>query len=136
VFFFFARVGAPAHPCFPFLFHCLQNAPENAFRAQALKASVREGMRPGIEGAFHDLRLFSLVPMNMKLLDRIDCSVHIYHGTLDLTTPASMATMYRDRIDGAELHSVPGEGHLSLGFRHGRNALALLASEGGGKGES
>lgn len=43
-----------------------------------------------------------------------------------------MARCYADRISGAQLHVLPGEGHLSIGFRHNRQILGSIALQADG----
>jgi pimeloyl-ACP methyl ester carboxylesterase len=38
-----------------------------------------------------------------------------------------MARCYAASIPGAQLHVLPGEGHLSIGFRHNREILGCIS---------
>lgn len=83
---------------------------------QAFLAMFAETLRQGPRGAQHDS---AIVSRTWKLpLERIAGPVALWHGTDDRNAPLAMGQHHARRIPGAELHVLPGEGHLSLVHRH------------------
>jgi pimeloyl-ACP methyl ester carboxylesterase len=83
-------------------------------------------MRPAVRDAFvRDLRLASSTTgqagtQDFRLfardwgfrLEDITVPVHIWQGDVDRNVPPAHARLLADRIPGAVLHEIPGEGHL------------------------
>jgi pimeloyl-ACP methyl ester carboxylesterase len=83
---------------------------------QAFLAMFAETLRQGPRGAQHDGAIVSR-PWGLPL-ERIAGPVALWHGTEDRNAPLAMGRHHERLIPGAELHVLPGEGHLSLVHRH------------------
>jgi pimeloyl-ACP methyl ester carboxylesterase len=83
----------------------------HSWRLDALMASTREALRPGLRGG----------ALDMQLIERrydFDCStiripVRIFHGALDRNVPLALVQAYAKKIPSAQLTVLPQEGHLS-----------------------
>jgi pimeloyl-ACP methyl ester carboxylesterase len=58
-------------------------------------------------------------------LENITIPVHVWQGEADVNVPPAHAKLQAERIPGAELHMVPGEGHL-MGFDHMAEILSAI----------
>ncbi len=95
---------------------------------QAFLAMLHETLRQGPRGAQLDSAIVS-APWALPL-ERISGPVTLWHGTEDRNAPLAMGRHHAERIPGAELHVLPGEGHLSLVHRHTRDILRVIADRG------
>ncbi|KAH7323500.1 Alpha/Beta hydrolase protein [Rhexocercosporidium sp. MPI-PUGE-AT-0058] len=63
-------------------------------------------------------------------LDEIDCTggrVKLWHGASDVNVPVGQARKAMDKLPGAELNVIEGEGHIGVVVHHGGEALKHLA---------
>jgi pimeloyl-ACP methyl ester carboxylesterase len=70
----------------------------------SLQAAIREGLKPGIEGAVQDLRLYC-APWRLKLGD-IDVPAIVWQGADDTIVPPAAAYALASRLD-----VIPAAGH-------------------------
>ena len=127
----FTRLGRSAPSCITF-FWSLRNlvrfVPDVAYRALRqrvvasdrsvlaraevkanLQAALREGLRPGIEGARQDLRLFC-APWGLKL-EEIDVPSIVWQGSDDTIVPPGAAYHLAETLPNCRLDVVQGGGH-------------------------
>ncbi|HEX2697596.1 MAG TPA: alpha/beta hydrolase, partial [Anaerolineales bacterium] len=90
-------------------------------------ASVVEALRNGTKGYAWDARLLSR-PWNIPL-EEIRVPFHLWHGTLDRTTPIQMARYVAGRIPNSKLHVCEDEAHLLI-FPHWGEILSTLLEHG------
>ena len=74
-----------------------------------LQAALKEGLRPGIEGALQDLRLFS-APWGLALHD-IDVPAVLWQGSDDSIIPPGAAYHLAEALPNCRLDVVQGGGH-------------------------
>jgi pimeloyl-ACP methyl ester carboxylesterase len=74
-----------------------------------LQAALREGLRPGIEGARQDLRLFC-APWGLKLED-IDVPSIVWQGSDDAIVPPGAAYHLAETLPNCRLDVIQGGGH-------------------------
>ncbi|MEX1060579.1 MAG: alpha/beta hydrolase [Methyloceanibacter sp.] len=74
-----------------------------------LQAALREGLRPGIEGARQDLRLFC-APWGLKLED-IDVPAIVWQGSDDAIVPPGAAYHLAETLPNCRLDVIQGGGH-------------------------
>jgi pimeloyl-ACP methyl ester carboxylesterase len=86
---------------------------------------VREAMKQGIRGAFHE-SLLTVTDWGFRLED-IHAPVLLWHGTADQNVPVEMARFAARAIPKCEAKFYPGEGHLSLFKKHAGEILRALA---------
>lgn len=91
---------------------------------QAFLTMLHETLRQGPGGVQLDSAIVAS-PWDLPL-DRISSPVTLWHGTEDRNAPPVMARHLAERIPGAELHVVRGEGHLSLVHRHAPDILRAM----------
>lgn len=120
---------------FPSLLYQLNKASQSGPDAEVLAqpfvrsvidASVKEALRQGTAGAVHELTLLAR-PWGFDL-GGISQPVDLWHGTQDTVVPETMAESMARELPNARLRLVPGEGHISLMFRHCSSILASLLS--------
>jgi pimeloyl-ACP methyl ester carboxylesterase len=74
-----------------------------------LQAALREGLRPGIEGARQDLRLFC-APWGLRL-EEIDVPAVVWQGSDDSIVPPSAAYLLAEILPHCRLDVIQGAGH-------------------------
>ena len=74
-----------------------------------LQAALREGLRPGIEGARQDLRLFC-APWGLRL-EEIDVPAVIWQGSDDTIVPPGAAYHLAETLPNCRLDVIQGGGH-------------------------
>jgi pimeloyl-ACP methyl ester carboxylesterase len=91
----------------------------------AFTRMVREALRQGARGPLLDLQLageaWQIRPTPTPV------PVHLWHGQDDPDSPISAARYLAARLPGAELHTYPGEAHVSVFVHHAANILSDLA---------
>ena len=92
--------------------------------ARAFLAMLAETFAQGPAGAQVDSALVAS-PWGFDPAD-VRVPVRMWHGDADENVPIDMARHLADRIPGAQLTVVPGEGHLSLIHRHLERILTDL----------
>jgi len=91
----------------------------------AFMNSMKEALRPGIEGMFGDGMRF-LHPWNLDL-ERITCPVHLWHGDADRIVPIQYGKHLASLIPGCQTTWLPGEGHFSLAMKYPPAFFKFLA---------
>lgn len=81
----------------------------------AFARGLQEAYRPGMAGAFGDLR--RILAWRGLGLTVLDTPVHVFQGTEDRHVPEAMGRHLARRLPAATLHLMPGEGHLSIVLR-------------------
>jgi pimeloyl-ACP methyl ester carboxylesterase len=79
---------------------------------KAFIAMVREAMRQGTQGAFHE-SLLTVSDWGFRLED-IQMTVHLWNGEEDQSIPVAMARRMVAVLPDSKARIIPGEGHLSL----------------------
>jgi pimeloyl-ACP methyl ester carboxylesterase len=74
-----------------------------------LQAAIKEGLRPGIDGALQDLRLFC-APWDLKLAD-IDVPAVMWQGSDDTIVPPRAAYHLAETLTNCRLDVIQGAGH-------------------------
>lgn len=97
-------------------------ATDAALRA-AFLADLAHRAPTAARAAARDFRLF-VTPWDFRL-EEIDVPVHVWHGTEDRNVPVEHAAVIARRCPRAELHLVPGAGHLLLAS-HADDVFATL----------
>lgn len=92
--------------------------------ARAFLAMLAETFAQGPAGAQADSALVAS-PWGFDPAD-VRVPVRMWHGDADENVPIAMARHLADRIPGAQLTVLPGEGHLSLIHRHLERVLSGL----------
>ncbi|MFX1567880.1 MAG: alpha/beta fold hydrolase [Promethearchaeota archaeon] len=88
----------------------------------------KEAYRSGLDGAFHENRIFSK-PWDFNLDEiSLDLQVYLWHGELDVNVPISMGKKMCELIPNCKGKFFPNEGHLSLGLNHIDEILETLKS--------
>jgi pimeloyl-ACP methyl ester carboxylesterase len=87
-------------------------------------AAARETAVRGPEGYAHDLYLLYVEPWGFRPED-IRVPTHVWHGDEDTAVPIGVAEFFAAAIPGAELHVIPGGGHLVL-WSHAGEILQVL----------
>ena len=87
---------------------------------------VREAMRQGTRGAFHE-SLLSVTDFGFRLQD-IQMPVYLWHGGMDQNIPAEMARYAATAIPKCEAKFYPNEGHLSLFKKHAEEIIRALVN--------
>ena len=59
---------------------------------------------------------------------RHSCRVAIWQGADDMSVPVAHARWWASKLPAAELHVLPGEGHITLLLRRGGEVLAAAAA--------
>lgn len=87
---------------------------------------VREAMRQGIQGAFHE-SLLTVTDYGFQLRD-IQMPLHLWHGEADINIPLEMARYMASAVPDCQARFLPGEGHLSLFKKYAENILHTLVN--------
>jgi pimeloyl-ACP methyl ester carboxylesterase len=87
-------------------------------------ASLREGIRPGIEGLLADAQIYAQ-PWGFSL-DQVATGLDLWHGTADTIVPCATSESYGVMPRGRR-HVLEGEGHYSLVIAHGPRIVAEFA---------
>lgn len=99
----------------------LENPELRSMRAR----SYAEATRRGVRGFAWEACLLAR-PWGFSLTD-VSCPVHLWHGELDASTPASMAQHVAGSLPRCEVTWFPGEGHF-VAARHWDEIVAALVS--------
>lgn len=90
----------------------------------ALSASVREALRPGVQGALRDMILYAR-DWGFDLA-RVRMPVTFWHGEADATVPLSHTLALARKFPQAKVYTFPGEGHFSLPIEHAGEIIETL----------
>jgi pimeloyl-ACP methyl ester carboxylesterase len=91
-----------------------------------MQRDLVEAFRGGVRGTQHDIWLLSLA-WDFEI-EAIEAPVRLWHGSADVVVPAWLGRAVAERIPGAQLSLLPGEGHL-LFLQHMDEIIeALLAT--------
>ncbi len=88
---------------------------------KVLRATVREGLRQGAQGALRDFLQY-VRPWGMELA-AIEQKITLWHGEVDTVVPLAHSRFLAERLPRAELRILPGEGHYSLPAGHAQAIL-------------
>lgn len=91
-----------------------------------MRASFRESMRPGIQGAVDDLRIYSR-PWGFRIKDIRAGEVYLWHGEKDRLVPPQMGRKMAASMVDCRARFYPHEGHFSLVFHRMDEILSQLA---------
>lgn len=92
---------------------------------EAAIAFAKEALRGGARGVIQDYRIFG-APWGFRLED-VRVPMHVWQGTDDSLAPPAYPRLLANRLPGATLTLVPGEGHISLLRNHAEAILGDLA---------
>ncbi|HLA06266.1 MAG TPA: alpha/beta hydrolase [Anaerolineales bacterium] len=87
---------------------------------------VREAMRQGTRGAYHE-SLLTVTDWGFRLQD-IQMPVLLWHGEVDRNIPVEMARFAAAAIPKCEAKFYPNEGHLSLFKKNAEEIVRALAA--------
>jgi pimeloyl-ACP methyl ester carboxylesterase len=115
-------------------------APDRHVLAQShvrvsLQAAIGEGLRPGIEGAAQDLRLYC-APWRLRLAD-IDVPAIVWQGSDDPVVPPAAAYALARELPNCRLDVIPAAGHYWVFARFGLildAVVAALRADAAGRG--
>jgi len=102
-----------------------RNALQNRDLRRVLTAAIAEALRPGVRGAWQDLKLYGR-PWGFRLAD-IDLPIWLWHGEADRIVPAAMGRMMARKLTRCTSNFLAGEGHFSLVLNNMPAILATLA---------
>lgn len=88
--------------------------------------SFKEAFRQGYAGVALETRLYAR-DWGFSLED-IEVPVLLYHGDLDQNAPVAMAEFMEEKIPGAILTVMPGEGHATIMVNHGRQVFSEVGA--------
>ena len=92
--------------------------------ARRLLGSLREGLRPGLDGPLTDIDLLTrdwgVSPAGLRV------PTLILHGDADQVVPPAHGRWYAQMIPGAELEIAPAHGHISLVVNKARRIFAAV----------
>jgi pimeloyl-ACP methyl ester carboxylesterase len=91
-----------------------------------LQAALKEGLRPGINGALQDLRLFC-APWGLVLAD-IDVPAVVWQGSDDTIVPPQAAYHLAETLPNCRLDVIQGAGHYWVFAQFGRVLDAVQAA--------
>ena len=94
----------------------------------SLQAAVREGLRPGIEGAVQDLRLYC-APWRLPLAE-IDVPAIVWQGSDDTIVPPAAAYALARTLPNCRLDVIPAAGHYWVFGQFGLILDAVAAALG------
>lgn len=97
--------------------------PDPDFRKGFIRM-VREAMRRGARGAFHE-SLLTITEYGFRLQD-IRSPLLLWHGEADQNIPVEMARFVGSVVPKCEANFYPGEGHLSLFKKHAEGIVRAL----------
>ncbi len=86
--------------------------------------SVREAMRQGTRGAFHE-SLLAVTDYGFRLQE-IQTPIHLWHGEADQNIPVAMARFVESAVPKCEAGFYPDEGHLSLFKKNAEEIIRVL----------
>ncbi len=95
--------------------------------ARQLIESVREGIHAHPAVILEDADTF-LAPWGFSVHE-VRQPVHIWHGTADHTVPHAYSEDVAQLLPDATLHSLAGEGHYSLPWKHSAEACQEIAAQ-------
>jgi pimeloyl-ACP methyl ester carboxylesterase len=106
-------------------------APDRHVLAQShvrasLQAAIGEGLRPGIEGAAQDLRLYC-ASWRLRLAD-IDVPAIVWQGSDDPVVPPAAAYALARALPNCRLDVIPAAGHYWVFARFGSILDAVVAA--------
>ena len=87
---------------------------------------VREAMRQGTRGAYHE-SLLTVTDWGFRLQD-VQMPVLLWHGEVDQNVPAEMARYAATAVPKCEAKFYPYEGHLSLFKKNAEEIVRALAA--------
>jgi pimeloyl-ACP methyl ester carboxylesterase len=107
------------------------HAPDRHVLAQShvrasLQAAIGEGLRPGVEGAAQDLRLYC-APWRMRLAD-IDVPAIVWQGSDDPVVPPAAAYALARALPNCRLDVIPAAGHYWVFAQFGLILDAVVAA--------
>jgi len=89
-------------------------------------SAVREAMRQGTGGAFHE-SLLSVTDYGFRLQE-IQTPIRLWHGEADKNIPVEMARFAASAVPKCEAVFYPNEGHLSLFKKHAAEFIRALTN--------
>jgi pimeloyl-ACP methyl ester carboxylesterase len=92
----------------------------------SLQAAVGEGLRPGVEGAAQDLRLFC-APWGLQFAE-IDVPAIVWQGSDDPVVPAAAAYALARALPNCRLDVIPAAGHYWVFSQFGMILDAVAAA--------
>lgn len=95
------------------------------FRAGFIRM-VREAMRQGARGAYHE-SLLTITDWGFRLQD-IQIPILLWHGEDDKNIPVEMARYAASAVPKCEAKFYPNEGHLSLFKKHAEEIIRVLVN--------
>jgi pimeloyl-ACP methyl ester carboxylesterase len=101
----------------------------------SLQAAVGEGLRPGVEGAAQDLRLYC-APWRLRLAD-IDVPAIVWQGSDDPVVPPAAAYALARALPNCRLDVIPAAGHYWVFDQFGvilDAVAAVLRADAGAEG--
>ncbi|MGA8691586.1 MAG: alpha/beta hydrolase [Methyloceanibacter sp.] len=103
----------------------------------SLQAALGEGLRPGVEGAVQDLRLYC-APWRLRLTE-IDVAAVVWQGSDDTIVPPAAAYGLARTLPNCRLDVIPAAGHYWVFGRFGLildAVAAALRADGGTTSEA
>jgi pimeloyl-ACP methyl ester carboxylesterase len=106
-------------------------APDRHVLAQShvrasLQAAIGEGLRPGVEGAVQDLRLYC-APWRLRLADT-DVPAIVWQGSDDPVVPPAAAYALARALPNCRLNVIPAAGHYWVFAKFGLILDAVVAT--------
>lgn len=87
---------------------------------------VREAMRQGTRGAYHE-SLLTITNYGFRLQD-IQIPIHLWHGEVDQNIPLEMARYFESAVPMCDANFYPDEGHLSLFKKNAEEIIRALVN--------
>lgn len=103
-----------------------REALQNRELRTVLTAAITEALRPGVRGAWYDLKLYSK-PWGFRLED-IQVPIWLWHGEADRIVPAAMGRQMARTLPRCTSNFLAKEGHFSLISKHMGSITATLAA--------
>ena len=88
---------------------------------------LKDSLRQGPDGLLKDLQL-ARQHWNVDSLNK-RAPVEVWHGEADADSPISIAEYFKEKIPRTNLHTYPGEGHVSVFVNHAKEILQTLAKD-------